>query len=242
MIKHFEDRCRDLHEAVQSVAGAMAASDNALSERLTEAEKLGKQNEAVSKTTLALVSQEQKHAINEFREVRQALNLLRHDLDLAEEARKAEQEKVRESVYAIYNRELLAELAAKIERDASEMYDDLKRGETYDQERWLEWEKAHDRWESALSVWTQNGQWYAPAVAERTFTIDDRAYAQRWNVKDDQFPDTEDLSRSEAVRRFKKFRIIHTQWQEVRKNVDNGVFQAAFVGLTTKELQRGPRQ
>lgn len=149
-------------------------------------------------------------------------------------------DKARHSLHAIYSRERLGALAITIEREASELYDRLHAGDSYDQNAWLQWEAALGRWEVALSDWTQDGKWYAHDVSNRVYTIDDRHYAANWTVKDGQFPDSESLSRSEAVRRFKKFRITHEQWRSVRKDVENGLIQVAYVGLTSKEVQQRP--
>lgn len=172
----------------------------------------------------------------DLKELRDKLGLVRHDMDKAEQAREAESEKAREATYAIYGREILTKLASDIEREASELYDGLRNGEVYSDARWDQWSLAHGRWESALNVWAENGQWYAPDVKARILTVDDAKFGGNWSVKDQQFPN------SLAVQRFKKFRIMHTQWREVREEVDRGVVQVAFIGLTSREVRQRPQK
>ena len=163
-------------------------------------------------------------------------------LNLGEQIDKLEEasDKVPAALHAIYMREILNKLADQIESDAANLYDPLHEGQNYDEARWLAWEKGYVRWESALKVWAHDGQWFAPDVEARTFTVDDALYSKKWTVKDSQFPDTEAMSRSEAVRRFKKFRILFTQWREVREEVDQGVIQVAFIGLSERDVRQRP--
>lgn len=137
------------------------------------------------------------------------------------------------SFAAINLREKLAGLQATIEMDASDLYDALSRGEEYDQARWQRWESVHGHWFSTLNEWLDIATWYAIAVKERTLTVDDEKYSAGWTISDSQFPD------AEAVRRFKKFRIIQQQWEAVVPSVKAGLEQVAFVGLTESEVRSG---
>ncbi|HLL31155.1 MAG TPA: hypothetical protein VK403_09190 [Allosphingosinicella sp.] len=145
------------------------------------------------------------------------------------------------ALYALYQREQLTKLAKTIEDRGEELFNELHDGAIFDAERWAKWERDYNSWDTAVRVWVENGRWYAPDVAKRVLEFDDGAYDTRnWNIKDSQFPETETTSRSEAVRRFKKFRIIRNQWDAVREEVDAGVIQVAFIGLSEQDARRRP--
>jgi hypothetical protein len=153
---------------------------------------------------------------------------------------KGEIGKIRESLIAIYNREILAMLSAEIMLDAADLYDALQAGETYDENRWSKWKNVCGHWEARVKTWVANARWYAPDVERRVLTIEDAAYASGWTIRDDQFPDNHAKGRSEAVRLFKRHRIIQRQWEKVREEVDRGAVQVAFVGLSPEEVRREP--
>ena len=140
------------------------------------------------------------------------------------------------SLHAIYLREELRRLAEEIVLDAADLSERLQAGEVYDDAKWQQWENVHGHWEAGLKCWIQYGQWYAKDVESGIYTVEEHRYAAPWNVQDSQFP------HSEAVRRFKRFRIIHRQWEQMREKVERGVFQVAFVGLTEEEVRYQPNQ
>lgn len=142
-------------------------------------------------------------------------------------------DKVLHSLHAIGAISRLADTEAQIRSDAAELYDRLRAGEKYDTLKWRQWENVHDHWMQCLTTWLDNGTWYAVAVKGRTLTVNDAKYGQDWTVSDDQFPN------AEAVRVFKKFRIIHTQWEEVVPDVKDGMEKVAFVGMTEEEARHG---
>lgn len=143
------------------------------------------------------------------------------------------------SFIALQHRERLSTLEAEIRQDAADLYDRLKAGEVYDDQAWQQWENVHSHWSRALDEWLESATWYAMKVKERTMTVPDAMYGRKWSVNDEQFPNSDTVTRSEAVRRFKKFRIIHTQWEEVVPSVRDGLKAVAFVGLTDREARRG---
>lgn len=142
-------------------------------------------------------------------------------------------DRAKHSFFAIGARERLSALESTIKQDASDLYNRLKAGETYDQTKWQQWENVHSHWRDSLDTWLDTGRWYALAVKYRTLSVDDAKYGLDWSVTDTQFPN------AEAVRRFKKFRIIHTQWEDVVPDVKSGLEQVAFTGLTESEVRGG---
>lgn len=126
---------------------------------------------------------------------------------------------------------------ATIEVEMTSIYNDLTarlfEGQTYDLAKWDSWESCFSAWLSKLDEWLELGQWYALAVKERVKTIADEKYDTRLNIPDAQFP------HSDAVRRFKRFAILHDQWMMVAPEVQRGAFSVAFTGLSEKEVRNG---
>jgi len=152
---------------------------------------------------------------------------------------KAQTDRARESFAALQNREAMHKLAVRMEECAKELYDPLRRGEVYNDARWQTWERTFAGWEAMLSAWVQNARWYAYDVERRINDVDHSKFGGAWSVADDQFP--ANYPRSLAVHHFKKFRIMHTQWEEVRKEAESGVDLVAYVGMSPTEVRRRPR-
>lgn len=145
----------------------------------------------------------------------------------------AKDEKVLASFYAVGARERLTTLEAQIEEGAAELYDRLKAGEIYDAEQWEQWESIYEQWNGKIDEWLSTGTWYAVAVKERTLTIKDDLYRAQWSVAENQFPN------AEAVRQFKKHRIIITNWRTVVPEVKRGVDSVAFAGQSEIDARHG---
>lgn len=140
---------------------------------------------------------------------------------------------VRESLYAISAREQLQELAAEIEQDADDLYRRLKAGENYTKEDWDKWTNVEHHWERSVKRWVDVARWYAKDVKNNVLTVDDKEYDDAWDVQDKQFPT------ADAVRRFKRHRIIHRHWQMMQEAVEHGLQSVAFQGGTEKEQHCG---
>ncbi len=249
----FDDRMKSLHQAISDVVGMFVERDEKVENMASlQSRALSKFEERADAIEADLATRKAE-ADNHHIRITELLTLLRKIIDdyqrmsafeadtrVKLKALEESADKTRHSLHAIYTREILTKVASDIERDAAELYDGLHSGQVYDEERWNKWEEAHARWESALSVWVQNGHWFSFDVETRIYRIDDSLYSKKWSEKDTQFPESETLSRSEAVRRFKKFRIIHIQWRQVREDVDRGVIQVAYVGLSDKDVRQRP--
>lgn len=140
---------------------------------------------------------------------------------------------VRESFYAIFARERMSELAREIESDADDLYLRLKSGENYTAQEWDQWVNVHHHWERTIKEWMDTARWYAKDVKNRVMNIDDREYDAQFGVLDSQFPN------ADAVRRFKRHRIIQSHWGDVRDDAKNGALKVAFHGGTEKEQHGG---
>lgn len=251
----FADRMESLHQAVSDVGGMFVERDEKAEKIVSIQSRLVSTFEERMAAIAADLAARKAEADNHHGRITELSTLQRKIIDdyqrmsaFADQAEldfkkiKATSENVANSFYAIYQRELLMNLADDIERYAAELYDQLHDGKSYDEQGWADWEKAHGAWDAVVRVWSDNARWYAPRVESRIQTVDDSLYSRGWSIKDGQFPDTETLSRSEAVRRFKKFRIIHEQWRKVREDVDRGVVQVAYIGLTERDTRMKPAQ
>lgn len=122
-----------------------------------------------------------------------------------------------------------------IRRDAGYLYNRLKAGEKYDDAKWHQWENVRDHWEQTMQEWLSTATFFGRNIQARTLTVDDREYGREWDVSEAQF------SNAEAVRRFKKFRIVQRQWEQIVQEVDGGLHQVAFNGKTQQEVRNGER-
>ena len=138
-----------------------------------------------------------------------------------------------EAFSALRSIERLSTLSGLIKQDSADLYDRLRAGEIYDQDKWHQWENVHSHWNDMLSQWLDIATWYGLAIKERTLLVDEAKYGAAWTIEDNQFPG------SEPARRFKKFRIIHTQWEAVLPDVQKGVELVAFSGMTELEVRNG---
>ncbi|MES2174749.1 MAG: hypothetical protein V4523_12480 [Pseudomonadota bacterium] len=159
--------------------------------------------------------------------------LVSRDLQQLDQQVASKDEKVMHSLYAIGARERLARLESEIEQDAADLYDRLQAGEVYDAGKWQQWENVHSHWNGQLEEWLATATWYAIAVKERTLTVDEALYRAPWSMTESQFPD------AEAVRQFRKHRIILANWREVVPDVRRGVDLVAFSGQSEQDVRHG---
>jgi hypothetical protein len=89
---------------------------------------------------------------------------------------------------------------------------------------WSEWANSYGEWDSLLHEYVLVAVRYV-SNANDILAVDDSLYGDSWNVEDSQFPD------SEGVRRYKKFRILLSQWGACRRAVNLNVRQAAIEGI-----------
>lgn len=144
------------------------------------------------------------------------------------------------SFHAIDVRERLGRLEESMNRKSADLYDRLSEGDQYDAERWNSWESCHAAWESDLDKWIEWGRFFIGGdLREQICNVAEHEYNAHWTVEESQFPD------ADAVRRFKRHRIIKRHWDETRNQVMTGLRQVAFHGLSERDVQyasqQGPR-
>lgn len=151
---------------------------------------------------------------------------------LAEEV-KRQNDRTLGSLHAVFAREQLAFYDDAIGSDARDLYDSFRNGDRYDHARWQTWESVHTHWESMLTGWLNTAKWYVRDLEVQITTVDESEYrSAQWTVSDHQFPN------SEAVRLFKRHRMIHGKWENLRKTVNDKVHQVAFEGMTEHDVKR----
>lgn len=151
-----------------------------------------------------------------------------------EETIKEDEATTRESINAVIVKPELAALADEIERSGDDLFLPLKNGETYDRERWGSWQSTHTLWEQTVNDWADKARWYGKNIRADIFHVDDKEYDQTaWGVEDAQFPD------ADAVRRYKRHRIIQGHWRAARNIVDKNVLAVAYGVLSEKECHGG---
>lgn len=155
------------------------------------------------------------------------------DIEKLTGAVKDHRQRAQEAFQALNALATMPLLESEIAQNVSYLTDRLRGGEAYDMQKWQQWENVHSHWRGKLDEWLALGTWYAVAVKERALTVDEDKYGIPLIIPEAFFPN------AEAVRRFKKFRIIHEQWEQIIPEVRSGLTQVAFIGLTSLEVRRG---
>jgi len=156
-------------------------------------------------------------------------------LEKLAQQQKEDRERAQLSLKAVGDRERLTLLKEQIREVAVDLSQRLEAGEHYDMNAWNSWLSCHAVWNSRLQEWLETARWFAKGVKETTLTVNDSDYGGEWHVTDSQFHG------SEAVRQFKKFHIIHRQWETVIPAVEAGMALVAFGGMTDLEVRGGER-
>jgi len=155
------------------------------------------------------------------------------DIEKLTETVKDHRQRAHEAFHALSVLATMPLLESEIAQNASDLTDRLCSGEVYDTQKWQQWENVHSHWRRKLDEWLALGTWYAVAVKERVNSIDEDKYRMPLTIPESSFPN------AEAVRCFKKFLIIHVQWEDVVAEVKKGLHQVAYVGLSPLEVRLG---
>lgn len=205
-------------EKVEKVSGSVADIQTKGEETLAAAHLVRQEISALEKHT---------------GDIRSDLEIVRDDCAKLGKTIEENEKLVRESLYAVSAREQMAELAREIEADADTLYLRFKDGEAYTDREWDEWVNTYHHWERVLKRWIDVSRWYAKDVKTRIQTVEDKEYDGDWTVRDNQFPN------ADAVRRFKRHRIIQAHWQNVKEEADRGAYLVAFSAQTELEQHGG---
>jgi len=233
-------RIGELKQSAETVSEAMDLADGRMSAVTVEfskrIEKLDTKVETMGQLTLEAtqLQSERNHFFeSQTKAVELDLGELRRGFATLEQKIDSQEKGFRESIHALMAREELAELGKVIQSNADELYVPLKNGEQYDAVRWQSWESIHGNWERTVKRWADAARWYGENVRARVLTVEDTEYDSAWSVEDAQFPS------ADAVRRFKRFRIIQVHWMEVSDEIAGHVVMVARGALSERECHGG---
>ncbi len=203
-----------------------------LQDDLTENARLTSQNEGGLVAVTHMMSEIQKDAIADFKELREADAQLGKAIDetkaqIAKEVteRVMADTNLRRSFAALSDKEWIERATSELARRASELSTPTDSGADLSSSAvWSEWSGRYDEWDNLLRDYISVSARYVSNF-EEILQVEDAAYGANWEIKDSQFPN------SEGVRRYKKFRIILSHWRSAQRELNRKVQQAAFEGI-----------
>lgn len=141
---------------------------------------------------------------------------------------------MRSSIHAIWMREQIAELVEGIRRDAADLNHRVSERQQHDKISWDRWENVYGHWNSLMVQWWVIARFYLANTG------------QVLQVPDHMYPGTEvdealltPGGGAEAVRLYKKFRIIQDQWEAVQEELHKNMVLVAFHGMPEEEVRNG---
>jgi hypothetical protein len=143
-------------------------------------------------------------------------------------------ERTSESLHSLWFREQIRDLSEGIRGDAAELSRRINEGTKHDVTSWEKWENVYEHWWSLLNQWWMIARFYLVAPS-KALTAPDHMFPQT-QVNESLFPPE---GGAEAVRVYKKFRIIQGQWEAVQMELDQNLNLVAFSGLAQLEVRRG---
>lgn len=133
---------------------------------------------------------------------------------------------LRRSFRALAHKEHLDNTGAEIVEKAQALSSPSQGSdELRDEASWDAWCENYEVWEGCLESYIEVASRYLPKI-KRVLSVEDTKYAHDWGIQDSQFPN------SEAVRRYKRFRILYDQWRKARPYVTLKVRETIFEGVS----------
>lgn len=173
--------------------------------------------------------------LNGFKEsVQTEHESLRMHLQVLERKLNEIKEKTRGSIHAIWMREQIHEISRNIRKDAADLSHRVSEGQKHDAQSWDSWDNVHSHWSGLMSQWWMIARFYIPNSG-RVLLVPDNMYGQ---TKVDESLLTP-VGGAEAVRVYKKFRIIQDQWEAVQEQLEHNMVLVAFSGMTELEVRHG---
>jgi len=155
---------------------------------------------------------------------------VRHGAANLEKEIRQDSEQFRGALLAIYRREVSKMFAANILECHDKLFGPLQDGGKVIGDDWKDWKRTHQEWRRYLDRWMGQAAYFASDVKEKILQTPDEKYEYEWKVLDEQLPN------AEAVRKFKQFRIQHTQWEDQRDRVEAKMVGVAFTGMQKMEV------
>lgn len=126
---------------------------------------------------------------------------------------------------AIGHREAMLRWSTEIEEVAAGLDIGACGGSLKDYAAWSAWENRHSHWEGLLDMWLIFASPYWKDLRQAVTKAPEYIYDNsKWSFGDNDFKD------SNAVRKYKTFRITHINWEDVKDKVHAAVRQVAFEG------------
>jgi hypothetical protein len=136
------------------------------------------------------------------------------------------------SLHAIYLRERLTQLAVDIRRDAADLSHKVTERQQHDAASWNSWQSVHSHWWSLMNQWWMVARFYL-ANSKQVLLAPDDMYPKIEVDESTLVP----IGGAEAVRVYKKFRIIQDQWEAVQDQLEDNVCMVAFSGMTELDVR-----
>ncbi|MEO7915978.1 MAG: hypothetical protein ABIR23_11455 [Novosphingobium sp.] len=183
--------------------------------------KLAAQNEAGIEAAMAIIGEVQKLSLDAIKSADEAKN----QLALEATGRVMADERLRRSFSAMADKEWLERVEGELSRRATDLSAPTESAaDLSSPESWSDWANRYDEWDGLLHDYIAVAGRYV-SNANDIRQVDDALYGNKWVVTDAQFPD------SEGARRYKKFRILLSQWNACRRTVNLNVRKAANEGI-----------
>lgn len=142
--------------------------------------------------------------------------------------------KTRNSIHAIWMRERIAEISRDIRKDAAYLSRHVVEGQAHDAISWDRWDNVYGHWWSLMTQWWMLARFYM-ANTRQILLAPDNMFAKTQVDESLLMP----VGGAEAVRVYKKFRIIQDQWEAAQKELEDNLIQVAFVGLSEEDVRHG---
>jgi hypothetical protein len=143
-------------------------------------------------------------------------------------------ERTRGSIHALLMREQIAEISRGVREDASELSRHVSNGQEHDKQSWDRWQNVHSHWLGLLAQWWNGARFYLPNSG-RVLQAPDHLYSQTLVDESLLIP----AGGAEAVRVYKRFRIVQDQWEAVQEQLDHNMNLVAFHGMKEQDVRNG---
>lgn len=174
-------------------------------------------------------------ALEKFQGEHFALNSLNAD------TLKLQFDTVHQRLLAIFYRERMLKIAERIDGRAEWLFTRIESGNILSVAEWEQWQGEEAAWRFDITDWCGSAVYYVPDARQQIEAPDNNKYENGpWQFREEQFPTHEGqpLLRSNAVHRYKTYRIAAEKWPYVRENVNTAVHRMAFDGHWPDHWQR----
>jgi hypothetical protein len=152
----------------------------------------------------------------------------------AESASSAEKLKIQSALHTIWMREEITKVSVDLREDATYLTQRLQEGKQLDAKSWDSWLNVYTHWSGLMNQWWMMARFYL-ANTKQVMSAPDHMFAKTQVDESLLTP----VGGAEAVRIYKKFRIMQDQWEAVQPELHNNLILVAFSGITEMEVRHG---